>query len=67
MLGLDVQLAIVAVMWLLIATADLLRTAQARMRRRLGSGTPTPRHRLPVYVPTVDSDPWPPQEWRPSH
>jgi hypothetical protein len=67
LLGLDVQLAIVAVMWVLIAVTDLLRTAQGRMLRRLGSGTPTPRRRPPAYVPPVGSDPWPPQEWRPSH
>jgi hypothetical protein len=67
MLGFDVQLAIVAVMWALIAVTDLLRSAQASVLRRLGSGTPTPRRRPPAYVPPVDSDPWPPQEWRPSH
>jgi hypothetical protein len=67
LLGLDVQLAIVAVMWVLIAATDLLRSAQASMLRRLGSGTATPRRRALAYVPPVDSDPWPPQEWRPSH
>jgi hypothetical protein len=67
MLGFDVQLAIVAVMWALIAATDLLRSAQASVLRRLGSGTATPRLRPPAYVPPVDSDPWPPQEWRPSH
>jgi hypothetical protein len=67
LLGLDVVLAIASVMWLLIAAGDLLETAKARMLHRLGSGTPTPRRRAPAYVPPVDSDPWPPQEWRPSH
>ena len=37
------------------------------MLRRFGSGTLTLRRPLPAYVPPVDSDPWPPQEWRPSH
>ena len=67
LLGLDVQLAIVAVMWVLVAATDLLRSAQASMLRRFGSGRLTLRRRPAAYVPPVDSDPWPPQEWRPSH
>jgi hypothetical protein len=67
LLGLDVQLAVIAVMWVLIAATDLLRSARASVLRRLGFGSVTPRRRPPAYMPPVDSDPWPPQEWRPSH
>jgi hypothetical protein len=59
LLGLDLEVALILLMLLGIALADMSRSAVQGLGRRF--------RRRPRTAPTRPQDAWPSQEWGPSH